>query len=272
MRNRIKTTILGCGSSGGVPRVGGDFGACDPAIPENYRTRCSILIEKYDYSLSDEPTTILIDTSPDLRAQLLKAQVKYLDAVFFTHDHADQTHGIDDIRPIAYNSKALINAFMDAPTQASLIKRFGYIFNGYEVDGYPPLMQINPLPEFGSEFEIDGKGGKIGFTPLRQEHGSIQSVGFRYGKTAYCNDLNVLPPESIDCLYDLDFFIVDVLRYKPHPSHAHLDLALEWIEKIKPKQAILTNLHIDMDYKILLETLPENIVPAFDGMLINQDA
>ena len=271
MKNRIKTTILGCGSSGGVPRVGGDFGVCDPTIPENYRSRCSILIEKYDYSLSDEPTIILIDTSPDLRAQLLKAQVKYLDAVLFTHDHADQTHGIDDIRPIAYNAKKLIDAFMDNPTKASLTKRFGYIFNGFEVEGYPPLMQINPLPNFGEKFQIDGKGGRVALIPLRQVHGNIQSVGFRFSNTAYCNDLNILPPESLEHLYNLDFFIVDALRYKPHPSHAHLDMALEWIEKIKPKHAILTNLHVDMDYKVLLETLPENVVPAYDGMIINQD-
>jgi phosphoribosyl 1,2-cyclic phosphate phosphodiesterase len=271
MRNRIKTTILGCGSSGGVPRVGGDFGACDPAVTENYRTRCSILIEKYDYPLSEQPTTILIDTSPDLRTQLLKAQVTYLDGVIFTHDHADQTHGIDDIRPLAYNAQSLINAYMDEPTTQSLTKRFGYIFEGHEVAGYPPLMRINPLPDFGNEFVIEGKGGDITLIPLRQVHGNIQSVGFRYNKTAYCNDLNILPNESMEHLTGLDYFIVDALRYKPHPSHANLDLALEWIERIKPKQAILTNLHIDMDYKTLLEILPENVVPAYDGMIINQD-
>ena len=271
MSKYIKTTILGCGSSGGVPRVGGDFGRCNPEIKENYRTRCGIMVQKFDSEISDDPTLVLIDTSPDLRAQLLAANVKYIDTILYTHDHADQCHGIDDVRPLAHQIGHIIDAYMDPATYKSLTNRFDYIFNGRQKGGYPPLMEAKLLPEYGNNLKINGHAGELNFIPLHQIHGRIDSVGYRYSNTAYCNDLNILPEESQEHLHGLDYFIVDALRYKPHPSHAHLELALEWVEKLKPRKTILTNLHIDMDYQELLDTLPENVIPAYDGMEIIEE-
>lgn len=259
-------TILGCGSSGGVPRSDGNYGECDPNEPKNNRLRCSLLVEKIN--LQNQKTTILIDTSPDLRQQLLQKKVTNIDAILFTHDHADQTHGIDDIRPIVYRHGKLINSYFDIDTQKSLISRFGYIFKGYEKQNYPPLLIPNLYPSYGEEFEIIGDGGKINVIPIYQKHGAIDSVGFRFDNLAYCNDVHYLPNESLNMLHNLDVLIVDCLRFNKHPSHANYDQVLEWVEILKPKKTILTNLHIDMDYQNLLNILPENIIPAFDFMEI----
>lgn len=261
----IKVTILGCGSSGGVPRCDGEWGNCDPNNPKNYRTRCSILVEKY-VNDAPNPTRILIDTSPDLRTQFIANKINYIDAVLFTHDHADQTHGIDDLRPIVYINQKRIDAYIDDATAATLIPKFGYVFKGHEQIGYPALLNRIKMPTEGNAFSIDGKSGLIEIIPLKQTHGAIKSLGFRIGNFAYCNDTNGLPPETLERLYGLDWLIVDALRYSPHPSHANLDMALNWIDELKPKNAILTNLHIDMDYDILCEQLPQNIRPAYDNL------
>lgn len=260
---RLKITLLGTGSSGGVPRVGGDWGACDPNEPKNRRTRCSALLEVWEESSPETVTTILIDTSPDMREQLLAAKVTRLDAVVFTHDHADQTHGIDDVRALAIRNRAQVKAYMDLPTSRTLMPKFNYVFNGE--NGYPPIYDVQPFLTPYETFHIDGPGGRVELLPLDQEHGYIRSLGFRIGNVAYCNDLNGFPEETLQALEGLDLLIVDALRYTPHPSHAHLGQTLEWIEKLRPRKSVLTNLHIDLDYKILSAELPDGVIPGFDG-------
>ena len=260
---RLKLTLLGTGSSGGVPRVGGEWGACDPNEPKNRRRRCSALVETWRTGNPEGKTTVLIDTSPDMREQLLDARVTRLDAVVFTHDHADQTHGIDDVRALAIRQRAQINAYMDASTSRTLATKFKYAFQGE--NGYPPIYKLHPLIEAGRPFAISGPGGAMTWLPLDQEHGYIRSLGFRIGDVAYCNDLNGWPDETKSKLLGLDLLIVDALRYTPHPSHAHLDQTLSWIEELNPKRAVLTNLHIDLDYATLRRDLPPGVEPGFDG-------
>ena len=260
---RVRITLLGTGSSGGVPRVGGDWGACDPTEPKNRRRRCSALVETWSATSSDEKTTVLIDTSPDMREQLLEADVTRLDAVVFTHDHADQTHGIDDVRALAIRQRAQINAYMDGHTARTLQPKFKYAFVGE--NGYPPIYKLHPLIEAGRSFSIPGPGGEMTWLPLDQEHGYIRSLGFRIGDVAYCNDLNGWPDDTKAALGNLDLLVVDALRYTPHPSHAHLDQTLAWIEELKPKRSVLTNLHIDLDYATLQRELPDGVEPGFDG-------
>jgi phosphoribosyl 1,2-cyclic phosphate phosphodiesterase len=262
----LKVTILGCGSSGGVPRIDGNFGDCDPNELKNYRLRCSILVEKI--LQNGEKTIVLIDTSPDLRQQLLQTKTTRLDALLYTHDHADQAHGIDDVRGLVYRNQKLIETYFNQATRDTLIGRFGYIFKGTEVKNYPPLLLPKTIENYGEEFKIKGAGGEISFTPFRLIHGEIECVGFRFGNIAYCNDVNIIPPESFEYLQDLDLFIVDCLRYTPHPSHAHLHQTLEWVNQINPKHTILTNLHIDIDYNKIKNDLPQNIEPAYDFMEI----
>lgn len=260
---RIKLTLLGTGSSGGVPRVGGDWGACDPDEPKNRRLRCSALVEVWPASDPERKSTFLIDTSPDMREQLLAADVKRVDAVIFTHDHADQTHGIDDIRALAIRNRAQVDAYMDDATFKTLVTKFAYAFHG--ANGYPPVYRLQPLIEAYRPFEVSGAGGDLNCLPLDQEHGAIRSLGYRFGNLAYCNDLNGLPKDSKDRLQDLDLLVLDALRYTPHPSHAHLDMALTWIEELKPQRTVLTNLHVDLDYATLKAELPAGVEPGFDG-------
>ena len=264
----VKVTILGCGSSGGVPRVDGNFGACDPNEAKNYRTRCSILVEKSENET--DWTSVLIDTAPDLRTQLLNSGTTNLDAVLFTHDHADQTHGIDDLRAIIYRKGARIDAYFNQPTQKILIDRFGYIFSGYEKPHYPALLNPKPLPQYGESIAIEGKGGAIQFVPVELLHGDVECAGFRFEDIAYCNDVNFIPDKSMALLQGLDILIVDCLRYSQHPTHAHLEQTLEWVEILKPRHTILTNMHIDLDYNELKQILPKHIEPAFDGMFIEK--
>ena len=261
---KLRLTLLGTGSSGGAPRVGGDGGACDPAEPRNRRTRCSALVEQW--TTGAHATTVLIDTSPDLREQLLAAGTTHLDAVVYTHDHADQAHGIDDVRALAIRQRKQIPVFFDAATQASLASRFSYIFQG--AGGYPPILDIQPVVTPYERFQVPGPGGPVEFLPVDMEHGRIRCLGFRMGDVAYCNDVNGLPQRTMDTLAGLDTLIVDALRYTPHPSHAHLELTLAWIAALKPRRAILTNLHVDLDYRTLQNELPQGVEPAYDGMQI----
>lgn len=267
MSGSRRITILGCGSSTGVPRVGGDWGACDPSEPRNRRLRCGLLIEQFAGPIGDgEATTVLIDTPPDLRAQLLAADVRRLDGIVFTHDHADQSHGIDDVRPIFHARRAPIPTFMDAATRATLAKRFAYIFAGGR--GYPAVLELGPDLSPGRGIGIDGPGGCVSLTPLLQDHGSVMSLGFRFGDVAYSNDVVRLPEETLAALQGLDVWIVDALRYAAHPTHANVAQALAWIEALTPKRAILTNLHVDLDYRTLTNTLPPGVEPAYDGLQI----
>lgn len=268
MSARLRVTILGCGSSGGVPRVGNDWGVCDPSNPRNERTRCSLLVERYEGAYDHESATvILVDTSPDLRVQLNRAKVTHIDGLLYTHDHADQCHGIDDLRALVYAQKRRIPTWMDKPTAHSLLNRFSYIFQTPQSSKYPSLLDFHPMPGAGSFVEVDGRGGKIGVQVLAQNHGDIDSLGFRFGGVAYCNDCKILPPPTLKACAGVDLFIVDALRDLPHPSHANVAEAIAWIDEVKPREAILTNMHIDLDYEALLARLPKNIVPAYDNLV-----
>lgn len=245
-----KITILGCGTSGGVPRVGNFWGNCDPNNPKNRRRRVSILVEQGENSL-------IVDTSPDLREQLLDANVESLDAVIYSHDHADHTHGIDDLRGIFHNSGEKIDIFADAKTLNILKTRFDYIFN--DQMGYPAICKQN---EITGNFKV----GDIDVEPIEQIHGPITSLGFRFGNVAYCTDVSDFNEESFAKLEGLDVWIVDALRYKPHKTHSHLERTLSWIERLKPKRAILTHMTWEMDYDTLVKELPKGVEPAYDGM------
>ena len=265
----LRVTILGCGSSGGVPRVGGVWGACNPKEPKNRRRRCSVLLERFHdrRGLPEKSTRILVDTSPDLREQLLDSDVPWLDGVLFTHDHADQSHGIDDLRPLALSKKKRIQVYMDSRTARSLTSRFGYCFHTPPDSLHIPILQAN-LIAAASPFSIEGEGGPIPVLPFEQEHGDVSSLGFRFGQVAYSSDVVHLSQDSFSLLEGVECWIVDALRYQPHPSHAHVALTLEWLARVKPKLGILTNLHIDLDYNELSRALPEGIIVAYDGMQI----
>lgn len=265
-------TILGSGSSGGVPRANGDWGVCDPNNPKNRRTRCSLLVEYWEGEATpppkDQRTIVLIDTSPDLREQLLAAQTYRLDAVLYTHDHADQTHGIDDLRAIAYTMRKRIPTYMDSLTHQEMHHKFGYCFEMPEGRAHPPILEHMPRLKSGSSVSIDGPGGALSFLPVLLSHGAAPSLGFRFGAAAYAPDVHEIPGDSLDALYGVDTFIVDALRYHTHPTHAHADKTLSWIAKTAARQAILTNLHIDMDYVTLSQELPKPHRAAYDGLSV----
>ena len=258
-------TILGCGYSGGVPRPGLGWGDCNPKNPKNRRRRTGLLIERRNSA--GAATRALVDTSPDLREQLLDADVPWLDGVLYTHAHADHIHGIDDLRALVLHKRRRVDVYTDAVTSELLRIRFGYCFATPPGSEYPPILNEHRIAA-GRPVTIEGEGGPIAVLPYLQAHGSITTLGFRFGSLAYSCDLNDLPAESVAALSGLEVWILDALRYKPHPSHLSLAQALDWVARLKPKRAILTNLHADLDYDILRRELPANVEPAFDGMRI----
>ena len=262
MSDMLRFTILGCGSSGGVPRLGGHWGDCDPDNPRNRRQRCSLLVERDG---PDGTTTVLIDTSPDLRNQLLSAGVGRLDGVLYTHSHADHVHGIDDLRMIVFNMRQRLQVWADGDTQDALLSRFGYVFVQPKASPYPPILDLNTID---GETVVDGPGGPITFAPFEVGHGSIDALGFRIGDVAYLPDVAEIPDNAWATLHDLDCWIVDALRRDPHPTHSHLAQTLEWIERAAPKRAILTNMHIDLDYATVSAETPDTVEPAYDGMTL----
>lgn len=260
-----RCTILGCGSSGGVPRIGMNWGACNPENPKNRRLRCSALVER---SGSGGRTSVLIDTSPDFREQILSTRLTALDGVLYTHDHADHTHGIDDLRMVAFSMKRRVDVYFNKATGDSLKSRFAYCFetppgsayqpmlNGHEIDGIEPVV-------------ISGGGGAITALPIAQWHGSIQSLGYRISNLAYSPDINDIPPASIPLLEGLDVWIVDALRHTAHESHFSVKQAIAWAARLKPKRTILTHMTSELDYDTLVRELPPGVEPAYDGMLVN---
>ena len=262
---KLTLTILGCGSSGGVPRLGGLWGDCDPTTPKNRRTRCSLLVSR---TTDDGTTRVLIDTSPDMRQQLLNAGVGTLDAVVYTHGHADHVHGIDDLRMIVFNQKDRVAVWADAPTQERLMGSFGYAFVQPAGSPYPPILDLNTIT---GDTTISGAGGDITLTPFEVNHGAIDALGFRIKNAVYLPDVAEIPDDAWPYLENLDLWIVDALRRTPHPTHAHLSRTLEWIARTKPTRAVLTNMHIDLDYETLEAETPDHITPAFDGMTITMD-
>ncbi|MGC3940869.1 MBL fold metallo-hydrolase [Roseobacter sp. EG26] len=258
----IRFTILGCGSSGGVPRLGGHWGDCDPDNPRNRRQRCSLLVER---ETGEGITTVLIDTSPDLRNQLLAADVGRLDAVIYTHAHADHVHGIDDLRMVVFNMRARLPVWADGPTRDALLDRFAYAFVQPEGSTYPPILDMNLM---AGEVTIEGDGGTIQFSPFAVAHGGMDALGFRMGDVVYLPDVADIPDQSWPYLEGLECWIVDALRREPHPTHAHLARTLEWIDRVQPKRAVLTNMHIDLDYETLLAETADHIEPAYDGLTL----
>ena len=264
----VKFTILGSGSSGGVPRPALGWGACNPNNPRNRRRRTSLLVERRNGA---GVTRVLVDTSPDLREQLLDAEVDWLDAVLFTHEHADHTHGIDDLRGLFLRRRRRVDVYLDEHTSKTLRARFDYCFQSPPDGEYPPIVTEHRL-EPGRPVVVDGEGGRITALPILQEHGPIPSLGFRFDALAYSCDLSGLPEASVTALAGTEVWIVDALRYHPHPSHFSVDDALAWIARIKPARAILTNLHTDLDYDELRTRLPPHVEPAFDGLTIDMPA
>lgn len=250
----MKVRILGCGTSSGVPRIGNDWGACDAAEPRNRRTRASILVET-------ATTRILVDTGPDMREQLLAAGVDRVDAVIWTHDHADHTHGIDDLRQIYHAMRAPVRGYARTGTARVLRDRFAYVFEG--LDGYPPTVELSELPD---RLTV----GDIEISVADQPHANITSAGLRFegdgGSVGYATDFNVMTDDMRSLYQKLGVWIVDVLRRRPHPSHPHLAEALPWIAELAPGQAALTHLDQSMDYAALLAELPPGVVPAHDGL------
>ncbi len=262
MSGVLEITVLGCGSSGGVPRADGNWGACDPADPRNARSRCSLLVRRRGEGAE---TTVIVDTSPDLRLQCVGAGVKRVDAVLLTHDHADQIHGLDDVRAFFLHQGAPIPVHTDEGTSGSLMSRFGYAFQSDAL--YPAICRHELIPPHGQAWTVEGPSGAVPVTTFDQDHGSVRSVGYRFGAVAYSSDVVDLDEQAFTALEGLDVWIVDALRWRPHPTHAHVDLALEWIARVKPRRAILTNMHIDLDYAALAAQLPAGVEPAFDGLV-----
>lgn len=261
-------TILGCGSSGGVPRVGSGWGAADPAEPKNRRRRCSILVEQGE---GEATTRVLVDASPDLREQLLGAGVTRLDAVILTHDHADHVHGIDDLRPLVIHMRRRIPIYIDEVTSGIMNERFGYCFRSPPGSGYPPIVEERRITH-GEPLLVDGPGGTLKAVPFPMVHGSIVALGLRFGDIAYASDVSAMPSASVDQIRGLDILILDALRYTPHPTHFSVSDALALIDEVKPRRAVLTNLHTDIDYATLSAELPDHITLAFDGMIVSSAA
>ena len=252
----LKVTILGCGGSLGVPLVGGNWGTCDPSNPKNRRLRPSILLETAN-------TVALVDTASDCRQQLLDAGVTRLDAILYTHAHADHVHGIDDIRPLRFGADDLLPAYADAETMAVLEARFGYVMASIDMDRglYSPMLQ--PVLIDGP-FHV----GDIDVIPFAQDHGHSKTLGFRFGPFGYSTDVVALDERAFKVLEGIDTWVVDAAREAPHPSHAHLDLTLSWIDRLKPRRAYLTHMNHTMDYDRLVGMLPDGVAPAHDGLVL----
>ena len=264
--DEFRFTILGCGSSGGVPRLGGNWGDCDPENPKNYRRRCSMLVERIS---TTGTTRALIDTSPDLREQLLRANVGRLEGVVYTHGHADHMHGIDDLRMIVFNMKSRVPVYADGPTQDALLSKFGYAFVQPEGSPYPPILDLHGI---SGDVTIDGPGGPITFHPFEVNHGSIDALGFRIGDLAYLPDVKTIPDAALPALSNLKVWVLDSLKRTSHPTHFSMTDALDWFERLKPERGILTNMHIDIDYAAAEAETPDHITPAYDGMQVTLPA
>ncbi len=254
----LKFTILGCGSSLGVPRADGFFGKCDPKEKKNLRTRCSALINFKNFN-------ILIDTSPDLRNQLISNKIKTIDKVFYSHPHADQTHGINDLRIFYLKNRKKIPVFADMITQNYLKSTFGYCFK--KSFDYPATLELKNLKK--KHIFINNKK-KVLIHSISVKHGKINSMSFIINnKCAYVSDASSIFTKDFKYFKNIKYFIIDCLRYKAHPSHFNLSGVLSLIKLLQPKKTILTNLHTDLDYRTLINLLPKNVVPAYDGMTFN---
>ena len=255
----MKFIILGCGSSMGVPRPDGFFGNCDPNNEKNYRTRCSAL-------LKTSQENILIDTSPDLRQQLLRHKIKKIDKVLYSHMHADQTHGINDLRSFFLNKKKPLSVFADKATSNHLLKSFSYCFISLNNE-YPATLRLKKI---NKNISIRNFKKKIYIKPIKVKHGSVDSICYIVNKKlAYISDVSMIYKKDFKFFKNLNYLILDCLWYKNHPSHLNLQKSLDIIKIFSPKKAVLTNLHSDLDYNMLSKKLPKNIIPAHDGLTLN---
>jgi phosphoribosyl 1,2-cyclic phosphate phosphodiesterase len=252
----VKVTVLGCGGSGGVPAVGNRWGVCDPANPKNRRRRCSVLVE-------EGGTVLLIDTSPDCRAQLLDANVKRLDAVLYTHPHADHLHGIDELRGINRLMRRPVPIWANAATLDQIEERFGYALKPLDPGSsfYKPTLEPH---EITGPFRV----GAVDIVPFDQDHGFSTTLGFRIGGFGYSTDVVELDDRAFETLAGVEVWIVDCLRREPHPTHSHLDKTLRWIERLKPRRAILTHMDPVLDYASLGAELPQGVEPGYDGLTV----
>ena len=262
--DKIVFTVLGCGASGGVPRLGNNWGACNPKNIKNQRLRCSLLVEK---KMKSKKTVALIDTGPDMRQQLLKAKVEDLDGIIYTHSHADHVHGIDDLRMLVFKRRARLPVYADKKTSKRLKEGFGYIFKQPKGSNYPAILDLKKLDK---PTKINGPAGEIIFEPLEVKHGETDALGFKIGNLAYIPDVSEIYQETWEKILGIDVLIIDALRYDPHPSHSHLSQTLEWIKRLKPKKTYLINLNIELDYEKLSREVPENVSVCYDMLRITQ--
>lgn len=258
-------TVLGCGSSPGVPRITGDWGNCDPTNPKNTRLRASVLVERI--ARGGKRTSAVIDTGPDFRQQMIMAGVERLDAAVYTHAHADHIHGIDDLRSFVRAQHCRIPVYADEKTLARLKTSFDYCFRTPPGSNYPPIVDAHCI-EVGRKFEIAGEGGPIQFEPLEQIHGETVSLAFRIANFAYCTDVSGFPEATAERLRGLEVLIIDALQYRRHPSHLSLEEALEWIGRLDPGKAYLTHMHTPLDYETVMRETPDNVYPSYDGLRI----
>lgn len=269
MAVRRRFTILGCSSSPGVPRINGDWGACDPANPKNRRLRASLLVEQIGED--GGRTTVVIDTGPDFREQMIAAKVERLDAVIYTHAHADHLHGIDDVRGYFHAQRHRIPIHADAATMTRIRDGFDYCLETPPGSNYPPIVLPTLIETPDSPVTVTGAGGPITFRPILQVHGDIMSLGFRIGDFAYCSDVSDFPAESHAKLQGLDTLVIDCLQYRFHPSHLSMEQALSWIDRFQPRHAILTHMHIPLDYDTVMAETPAHVEPAYDGLVVEVD-
>jgi phosphoribosyl 1,2-cyclic phosphate phosphodiesterase len=261
---RRRFTILGCASSPGVPRITGDWGACNPDNPKNRRTRASFMVQQFDDNSG--VTTVVIDTGSDFREQMIAARVEQIDAVLYTHPHADHIHGIDDLRGYFHNAHQRVPIYANPFTMQRIREGFGYCIETPAGSNYPPIVEPRLIETLDEPLCISGAGGTISFRPHEQQHGDIISLGFRIGDVAYCSDISDFPPATVERLEHLDVLVIDALQYRYHPSHLSLEQSLGWIGRLKPKRAILTHMHTPLDYDTVMAETPDHIEPAYDQM------
>jgi len=267
MTNTHRFTLLGTGSSGGVPRVGNEWGNCDPSSSRNRRKRCALLVERIDSA--DNRTTVLIDAGADLREQLLGAEVESIEAVLLTHSHADHIFGLDDLRQLAMLLKRSIDVYMDEATSQIVMRSFAYCFHQAQGSSYPKFCNEHRF-EHPADLSLSGPGGELAVQSVIGEHGDIHALGFVFGSLAYVPDVKrIVDKTSLQRLEGLDVLILDALRYKRHPSHMSVEEALSFSELVKPRRTILTNMHSDLDYETLRASLPEGVEPGYDGMVVD---